>query len=50
MPVPPTPVDDADQVLAAALRRHGWVDHEHHVGDNAYAAKAGRAWLAAKGL
>ncbi|TCO57159.1 hypothetical protein [Actinocrispum wychmicini] len=43
----PSPVDPADQVLAAALRP--WVT-EHHVGANHRVQQAAQAWLAAKGL
>jgi hypothetical protein len=50
-PVPPTPpappVDPVDQTLADAVRDWAWA---RHVGANAKAAKAVRAWMAAKGL
>lgn len=46
-PTPTPGPDDADHTFAAAL--HGWVTLPH-VGRNHTVAKAGAAWLAAKGL
>jgi hypothetical protein len=43
----PTPPADPDHAFAAVL--HPWVV-KHHVADNHTVAKAGQAWLAAKGL
>ena len=38
---------DADATFAAVL--HPWVT-EHHIGQNEHVAKAGKTWLATKGL
>ena len=56
-PAPPGPVpppapagDAADLAFAHDPRVEHWADHEHHIGDNAHAAAAFKAWRTAKGI